>query len=394
MLAAQGVRELQRAGIAARRKLRIPPTQRIAQRGRRLHARVRGGFDIERVRHRVTLHQRVIAREEAARQVPVRRPIQRKNPVVLVRLQAHRIPIGRALRLQRRRAERASVRTAPPAAIELEQHRSAPVTLVGRRRSAGKVHPKRHFIRQGELIDIAGTHGIAQARCRVVPIVREVPEGRGEARKQQPEHQRERHRLTQHASRIAQAAAPIGHGQSGGQPQQGRGRHPADADEVGEQPKGIALEQRRQAHEINDQRNDIDVALRVRLEQFQARHQDQQRGARGQAVEGVQLQEQEQDRECRNTQAHAARRGRAPAPREQQPNAARHGDRREHPHRERLEVRDQGEREAGKDSQELWVRDGGHRGSANPYSASARKQAKRWAAPRPGGISLPGIRRP
>src|ERR1700692_1481518 len=102
------------------------------------------------------LYQRVIAREGGARQAPMRRPVEREYPIVLVGLEAHGVPIRRTLRLQWRRSEGVGKRSPPGTPVEIMQHRSAPVALPRRGNGCGEVHAERHFIRQHELIDVAG----------------------------------------------------------------------------------------------------------------------------------------------------------------------------------------------------------------------------------------------
>ena len=246
---------------------RIPSAHRVAQRRRRLHvACTRWPSTSIGLRHRVALHQRVIAGEDAARQVPVRRPIEREYPIVLVRLQAHRVPIGRALRAAAAGAPSGPECRAPPRApVEIMQHRSAPVALLRRRRGCREMHAERHFIRQRELIDVARDSWYRSipmpALCRSSGMCHSGPAKRGN---NSQNTSASGNAWPSIRPGIAQAArANPGTGRVAGQPQQGRRRQPADADEVGEQPKGIALQQRRQAHEINDQRDDVDIALRV-----------------------------------------------------------------------------------------------------------------------------------
>jgi hypothetical protein len=180
-------------------------------------------------------------------------------------------------------------------------HRTAPIALPGRRCGGCEAHAEGDFIGLRKFGDVAGAHGVAQARYGTVIVFRHLPQRSAEAWKEQPKDQGQRQCLTQYSPGIAQTALPARNGQGAGDTQQGGRRQPAHGDEVGEQPERIAFQQSRQAEEINDERDAVDIALSIGLEQFQTRHQGQQCRAGGQAIEGAEFQEQQCDGNSGNT---------------------------------------------------------------------------------------------
>ncbi len=94
MRGTQGLRQLHCARIALGRQLGIPVPPQRAQRFRVLHPRVGGRHDVDGVRHGVALYQRVITGQRGARQIPARGPVERENPIPLIRLQAQGVAIA------------------------------------------------------------------------------------------------------------------------------------------------------------------------------------------------------------------------------------------------------------------------------------------------------------
>ena len=80
------------------------------------------------------------------------------------------------------------------------------------------------------------------------------------------------------------------------------------------------MQQGGEIQKINDQDDDVKIAMGFQFEQLQARHQREQRGSGGQAVEGAELRKQQCDRHGGDAQSNAARRGASPACRQHQAN--------------------------------------------------------------------------
>ncbi len=409
MRGAQFAGERRGARIAPRRQAGIAAARLGAQVAGRAHPRIgrRGEIDGP-IEHRGA-HQHVIAGEVGARQVPGRRPVERVDPVAPAGFQAQAVAIGRPVRLRRPgRAGRAHARRAasPGAAVEVMQHRAAPVALGRRRRRSLEAHAEGHVVGQGEVGDVARTQGVAEPRCGGVRILRHGPQGAGDPWKEQPHQQGERQRLRQRGRGPAQrraerrggagAGADVGSGV--GQAQLHRDGEPANPGQVREQPERFALEQGGERQEVDDEGEDVQVAAGVGLQQLQAGHERQQRRARAESVEGAKPQEQQADAEHRD--GHAQAPGDPPAAppgdRQARGRGARHQQR--HPHRQRGRPRQQGERDTGGHPEQLIeghrCRRGSHDGRSSRWPASARRQARRCIGPRPGAISRPGRRRP
>ncbi len=264
-----------------------------------------------------------------------------------MRLHHHRVAKRGTLRLLRRwGAAEAGARSRPGVTIEIIQHGTAPIAFRGGRCGTGKTHAECDFIRQRQMVDVPGTHRVAQSRGGGLRVIGDLPQRRCEAREQQPENQRHGQRLCEDAAAIAQAATPAGRRAAAGHAQQGRGGEPTDADQIGQEPEGVAFQQRREAHEINDQGDDVDIALSLRLQQFQTRGHAEKRRAGNQAVEGMETQKQQRHDQRGDRNEDAARGCAAAAARQPQANEAAGDGHDGHPDRQRRDMRQQRQREA------------------------------------------------
>ena len=214
----------------ARQHLRVAAGGRAPAPGERHGARVEAGRQAQRAiqvagvflcnrvrlgaRHHLVAHARADWRQRhdlAVVQVARARRqqgggFQREQPVAVVRLEQYRVFDARAVaRLgqlgKRRRAD------APGAAVEIPQHRPAPVERAPRRQVFLEVDAEGDRIRQRELRQVAGRHRLGQPADRAVGILRQPPQRSLHAREQQEEDQRGGHCLPDQQRRGAQVGA-------------------------------------------------------------------------------------------------------------------------------------------------------------------------------------------
>jgi hypothetical protein len=201
--AAQLARQLLRARIAIPRQSQIARPRSWPQRLRILNVGIGSADHIDGPRQRLGLHQGVVIGQLGARLIPAGRPIEHEKPAMLMRLHHYRVVILDSLRLLRRCVAEAGSRSRPRVAIEVIQHGTAPIAFGRRRGSRIKPHAEGDLIRQSQLSDVAGTHGVAQTRGGGFRVIGDLPQRRCEAREQQPENQCQRQRLCQDAAAIA-----------------------------------------------------------------------------------------------------------------------------------------------------------------------------------------------
>ncbi len=145
---AQLLRQLHSSWIA-NDPLGVAAARIVAQRHRKLNAGIRSGDHIDGTRQWKVLHQGVVAVQAGARQIPLRGPIEHEYPFVLMGFHHHGVLVRGALplQLQRRRIGEKQIRAVPGAAIEIMQHRPAPIALLRWRRGGGEANAERDIIR-------------------------------------------------------------------------------------------------------------------------------------------------------------------------------------------------------------------------------------------------------
>ncbi len=202
-----------------------------------------------------------------------------EQPLSVVRLEHHAVAVGRPAGARRRVLREEGRPHAPGAAVEVPQHRAAPVEQALRRRLALELRAKGDRIRQGEARQVARRHGVRQARDPGVGVLRQAPEGALHARKQQKQHQRRGRGVREQQPRGAQVGARRAH------------RRAETDQRGGEHEKAEAHDERRRdrlrVEEIGDDQEEAEkrrhrrVALGARFHELQAgeHHQQQDPGA-------------------------------------------------------------------------------------------------------------------
>ena len=92
----------------------------------------------------------------------------------------------------------------PGAAVEIPQHRPAPVELRVRRRLAAELGAKGDRVGLRQAGEVARAHGVGQAGHARVGVLRQSPERALHAREEQEQHQRRRHGVREQQPRAAQ----------------------------------------------------------------------------------------------------------------------------------------------------------------------------------------------
>ena len=249
--------------------------------------------------YRVGSQQLVVGSEQHAFIGRLGRRIQSKPPAPPARLERDAVAVGDAL--ERERLARVEQRgRAPGAAVEVVQHRAAPVALFGRRHGPEELGTKGRIVVGRELQDAARAHAVGQARLRLL-AARNRPERSRQAREEYEQQQRQRQRQQQRA--------PC-------QPQRRGGRELRVADHrercaaqphlervQGRAPQVLAVEAGGEQQEQRRTHHDHLVACAARLEQLQCRHQQQERGACGKAIERVEPRQHHRDQSERQQRA-------------------------------------------------------------------------------------------
>jgi hypothetical protein len=254
MRASQLSREGGGTGIAVRRQAGVPAARRRAQRVGREYVRVRTRGEVDGPRHRRARHEGIVGVQVRTGHIPLVGPVEREQPVEGMRFQAQGVRVRRARVREDFPALGSGPDAAPGASVGVVQYGSAPVALLRRRRGAGEAYAKGDLVRERELDDVARAHAIAEPGLCAASFRRQLPERCIEAREEQPQHHGDRQRLGRDASRVPQVERPSVTGRRGREAQQGRTGEPDDAEQVHQQPERFAAQERRQAQEIDDQR--------------------------------------------------------------------------------------------------------------------------------------------
>jgi len=390
-----------RARIAARRQRRV-----LAPRGgieRLCDARVGVGDLLEAhgICERLDAKQHVVVSEPHARIGRLGRRIEREPPALVARLHLYVVAIGSAEVLPRPVCAQLPGRAPPALTVELVQHGAPPVALRRRRCGSGEIDAKGRVVAGRKLPDAPRGHGVREsAECQIA--ARDGPEGAGQAREEHEEQQRERHCEEQCTS---------------GEPERGTcggGGRGNDRERPAAQPGLQTVE--RCTHELltvetggeqqEESRADHDelIARCARLEQLEARHQEQQRRAGGEPVQRVKAHEHErherEGEQCTRRDAGVA----AAAVRAEQTPGDQQQCHRRRPGRHAVGVQQHptGEDGAGPEQRppgrtgRFRGRHRGHHGPlpSRPKRASAARQRWRCSGPRSGASCVPGSTRP
>ena len=175
---------------------------------------------------------------------------------------------------------------APGVAVEIVQHGSPPVALLRRGNRACETHAKGRIVRCGELRDAAGAHALAKPRDRII-VRGQRPEAPGQARKEQEEDERERQGEQQAArgkfgcDANLEARATIGRDEERGTAQERVAQIERQSHER------LPVEARCEQQKEGRADHDVAVTSAARLEELDRAHDDEEHGARGKSVQGM-----------------------------------------------------------------------------------------------------------
>jgi hypothetical protein len=396
---AQFARQGERARVALARQRQVHVPHGGRQRAGAAVLRARGERVVEHLPRRPRQRQLVVGcqqrlgRQAALGQLQRWQQCQRPG----LELDAVLIAWPGVAQFRARHEQRAA--RAPGTAVEVVQHRSAPVARVARRCGAGEAHAHRRVVELRELGDRARLELVAQPGDRIARV-RQRPERARQAREEQEQQQRQRRGQQQQARRLAQRRA---RGQRLRRARQRQQRRAAQHQLRGVQrqaPQGLGVQAGGEQQEQGAAGQEGEVARPRRLEELERAHRHQQRRAGGETVERA---EGREHGECQRHQRGIARRpaGQLPAAgtrRAPAPGGSNGGDR-EHPQRRVVQVQ-QRAREVGREqqAQRRERHRGGHRGGAGARhagcSASARRHNWRCTLPSAGASSVLPMRRP
>ena len=178
------------------------------------------------------------------------------------------------------------MRPGPRVAIEIVQHRAAPVALRGRRRRSVKPRPEYRLPGRTQLGDAPRAHAVGQTGLGLA-LRAQRPERSGQPRKQHEQQQRQRQRQRE-AARAEHPGCASGQGRTRmGAEQQCRAANPALHQVHGRPQQPLGSQAGRQQQVDPDADDDQAVASRSDLQQLDGTHEDQQRRAGVQSVQGM-----------------------------------------------------------------------------------------------------------
>ena len=250
--------------------------------------RVSGEFVGARLQYRSVREQLVVGGLHHGRGVRRPRHLQRHHRAVRVGLESLTVVIGGTAIFQRAGGRGRATMAAPGKAVEIAQHRTAPIALHDRGQWTGEPRAQRRLVGFDQPCDSSRAHLFAQSRDRLVIAV-DRPEGPGQAWEEQETHDRQRQRAQQLArgfaqqrSRREQCAA--------GEPAERRRTQPQAQGVHRQAPELLPVQAGREQQEQRRPADHIPVAARACLEELGGSHRHQQRGAGGQPVEGSEAQ--------------------------------------------------------------------------------------------------------
>ena len=328
-----------------------------------------------------------------------RRGLQREQPVAVVRLDQHRVLVTRAVAPGWRQIGEPGRSQAPGMAVEVPQHRAAPVERTAARRIARELDAERDRIRERQLRQASRCHRVREPADAGIGVLRQAPERPLDAGKQHEQHQRGRHRLPEQQPRRAQVGARCA--ARGGEADQ---REDAGGDRGAHAERGrdrLRVQEIGDGEEPGQEHDRRRIALVARFEQLQAGEQHQQHDPRRAPEQGAELEPHSEHAERRYRDHQPARwqhaRHRDPG---RAPEVQGHGERAQPPGRAQRVGRDH-DQQPGEQRGEVAPRDRAQLGLKriavfhfDSYKASASRHAARCASPRPGGSSVPGSRSP
>ena len=175
-------------------------------------------------------------------------------------------------------------RPTPAAAVELVQHRPAPVPLLRCRRCTAEAHAERHVARRAQVRDVAQRHFVVEPGAGLRAGV-DAPERAGQPWEQQEQRERDRHGLQQQHECAPRKVHGRRRSRIGVHPHERDGRQERAAEQPGQLQQSLVAQQRRVEQEPGDEDQDREVAGAAGLEQLGRRHQHQERRTGLDAVE-------------------------------------------------------------------------------------------------------------
>ena len=220
------------------------------------------------------------------------RQAKQEQPALAMRFQRDGVTQRFAAALAAYRVGRHGKAGLPGAAVEIPQHRAAPVQRVGGGgRLAGAVdelHPEGDLVGQRKLAEIARTHAVGQAGlCRA--LLRQTPERTLQTRKQHEQQQRQRQRLRQQAACRGERGARVGRGLEVGDHR--RDQRDGGDDHVAGHGQALRVQEVRHQQEAADEQQAEAVARGSGFQQLGAGQKHQQRDAALRADDAAVLQQ-------------------------------------------------------------------------------------------------------
>jgi hypothetical protein len=206
-----------------------------------------------------------------------RRGLQREQPVAVVRLEHHAVTVGRAPACRRGEAREKLHSDAPGAAVEVPQHRAAPVAQRRRWRVALELGAERDRVGKREARKAARAHRLRKPAHAGIGVLRQAPQRPLHARKQHEQRERRGRRMRQQYGRGLQ----VGARRAAGRAKADQRRREGEQRRCHEQRRGdrLCVQEIRDDQEIAEKSGRRGVAVGARLEQLQAREQHQQQDA-------------------------------------------------------------------------------------------------------------------
>jgi len=314
-------------------------------------------------------------------------------------VRAARYSVGHAAARRRRRLREVHLAGGPGTAVEIRQHRSAPVALPRRGDPVRELGAKGEGIRLRELRNVSGRHGVGETRDSALRILRQPPHRPLHAWKEQEQQQPDGGGVGEKQSRRAevrpQRTLRCAESHHCRRDHRERNAHRQRCSDV------LRVEKIGDDEEVAEKRDRRRVAVCTGLEQFQAGEQEEQHDPGHPAEDRVIFHPYAEHRRRCDEQQHAAPRQRQPADEHQCAHAVQAQRQQRQPPGRAQGMRRRDDRKRQNQAGEVagrhetdFGRERVRRGHGPSYRASAFRHSARCASPRPGAISAPGRRRP
>ena len=304
VVGAQFLPQFQRARVKAGRQLQRAP----------LHITVAAGAGADAVGqvrfHLVTpaagdgglRHQLIVRRDRRARRQRAWH-VERKQPAPVMRLDRDAVTYRFRATLQEDAVNQRAHRRGPCAAVEIQQHRAAPVELVGQGNSAGKFGAQRYLLRKHQFVDTARAHAVRQAGDAGESVGGHAPQRPLHPRKQHKKYHHQRRRLRQHhgggSQLMTRLRARVRRRVCVVQADHRGGDEPHAGQQVNRRRNRLRIKEIGNHQKITDKRQHHAVAVTAGFQQFEGEHQHQQRDACVAAKQGAVVQK-DRRRACRD----------------------------------------------------------------------------------------------